>query len=88
MSEQTKSYEYKVNGETFFSENRIVDGAHILRAAYAGKAIGKDPDNHGFRLYLAEDSSKSFVATDEIDLEKHSIFRAVPDSGAPFSKCR
>ena len=79
-----KSFEYKVNGETFFSEQEVVDAADILQTAYKGKAIGKDPDKHGFRLNVA-DSQKTFVAGDQVDLEKFSIFRAFPDSGAPFA---
>ena len=79
-----KPFEYKVNGETFFSETRIADVANILRAAYKGKAIGKNPDEHGFRLNVV-DSDQSFVAGDQVDLEKFSIFRAFPDDGAPFS---
>ena len=80
-----KQFEFKVNGETFFSENRVVDAAYILQTAFKGKAIGKDPDKNGFRLNVAN-SSQSFVAGDKVDLEKFSVFRAFPDSGAPFSK--
>ena len=79
-----KKFEYKVNGETFFSENQVVDVANILQTAYKGKAIGKDPDTHGFRLNVAN-STQSFVVGDQVDLEKFNIFRAFPDSGAPFS---
>ena len=57
-------FEYKVNGETFFSETQIADVAVILQAAYKGKAIGKNPDEHGFRLNVAN-SSQSFVAVAE-----------------------
>ncbi len=77
-------FEYKVNGETFFSETQAMDAANILQVAYKGKAIGKNPDEHGFRLKVA-DSDQSFVAGDQVDLEKFSIFRAFPDDGAPFS---
>ena len=79
-----KNFEYKVNGETFFSEQQVVDAADILRAAYKGKAIGKDPDKDGFRLSVV-DSQEVFVAGDSVNLEKFSIFRAFPDSGAPFA---
>ncbi len=79
-----KNFEYKVNGETFFSEQQVVDAADILQAAYKGKAIGKNPDEHGFRLNVAG-SQETFVAGDSVDLEKFSIFRAFPDSGAPFA---
>ena len=78
-------FEFKVNGETFFSENKVVDASYILQAAYKGKAIGMDPDKHGFRLNVV-DSTQSFVVGDQVDLEKFSIFRAFPDSGAPFAK--
>ena len=80
-----KRFEFKVNGETFFSEKQVVDVAYILQTAYAGKAIGKNPDEHGFRLNVAN-SSQSFVVGEQVDLEKFNIFRAFPDSGAPFSK--
>ena len=80
-----KNFEFKVNGETFYSENQVVDVAYILQTAYKGKAIGKDPDKHGFRLNVAN-SPQSFVVGDQVDLEKFSIFRASPDSGAPFSQ--
>ena len=38
-----KRYEFKVNGETFGSDEQAVDAAVLLQTAYAGKAIGKDP---------------------------------------------
>lgn len=79
-----KNFEYKVNGETFFSEQQVVDAANILQEAYKGKAIGKNPDEHGFRLKVV-DSEQTFVVGDSVDLEKFFIFRAFPDSGAPFS---
>ena len=78
------SFEYKVNGETFFSETQITAVADILRAAYENKAIGKNPDENGYRLNVA-DSSQSFVSGEQVDLEKFNIFRAFPDDGAPFS---
>ena len=79
------NFEFKVNGETFFSKDQVVDVAYILQTAYRGKAIGKDPDKYGFRLNVAG-SSQSLVVGDQVDLEKFSIFRAFPDSGAPFAK--
>ena len=54
-----KRFEFKVNGETFFSETQVVDVADILRIAYTGKAIGKDPDKHGFRLNVANSPQPS-----------------------------
>ena len=80
-----KRFEFKVNGDTFFSEKQVVDVAYILQTAYAGKAIGKNPDENGFRLNVS-DSDQSFVVGEQVDLEKFNIFRAFPDSGAPFSK--
>ncbi|MCY4386427.1 MAG: hypothetical protein OXC18_04895 [Desulfurellaceae bacterium] len=80
-----KRFEYKVNGETFFSTTQVADVADILQTAYKGKAIGKDPDEHGFRLNVA-DSNQSFVSGEKVDLEKFNIFRAFPDDGAPFAK--
>ena len=77
-------YEYKVNGETFFSDTQTTEVADILRAAYEGKAIGKDPDENGFRLNVAG-TNTTFSVGDSVDLEKYSIFRAFPDAGAPFS---
>ena len=77
-------YEYKVNGETLFSEERTVDAAVLLRAAFAGKAIGKDPDTTGYVLRVPE-SDVSFVSGQEVDLDKYNIFRAAPEKGAPFA---
>ncbi len=77
-------YEYKVNGETFFSEKRAVDAAALLRAAFAGKAIGEDPDKTGYVLRVP-DSDVTFVAGQVVELDKYSIFRAAPEKGAPFA---
>ena len=79
-----KKHEFKVNGETFSSERQIADVGDLLRIAYRGKAIGKDPDRNGYRLSVV-DSPVSFVAGEEVDLNKFSIFRAFPEDGAPFS---
>ena len=79
-----KQFEYKVNGETFFSETQVAEVADILRTAYKGKAIGKNPDETGYRLNVAN-STESFVSGQRVDLEKFNIFRAFPDEGAPFS---
>ena len=80
-----KHFEYKVNGETFFSATQVAEVADILQSAYKGKAIGMNPDEHGFKLNVAE-SDQSFVSGQQVDLEKFNIFRAFPDAGAPFSK--
>ena len=77
-------FEFKVNGETFFSKEQIVDVAYILRTAYEGRAIGEDPDKTGYVLRVP-DSDKTFVVGDQVDLEKDSVFRAAPDKGAPFA---
>lgn len=77
-------YEYKVNGETFFSKDRSVDAAVLLRAAFAGKAIGKDPDKTGYVLRVP-DSKVKFVSGESVDLEEYNIFRAAPEKGAPFA---
>ena len=79
-----QKYEFKVNGETFFSEQQMLDAGQILQIAYRGKAIGKDPDETGFRLNVA-DSDQYFEAGQQVDLEKFSVFRAAPHDGAPFS---
>ena len=79
-----KSFKYKVNGIEFSSTNQIAKVEDILREAYKGKAIGKNPDEHGFRLNVSE-SDQSFVSGNKVDLEKFNIFRAFPDEGAPFS---
>lgn len=42
-----KKYEFKGNGETFYSEEQSVGAAILLRAAFAGKPIGEDPDKTG-----------------------------------------
>ena len=77
-------YEFKVNGKTFASEQRAVDAAVLLRAAFAGKAIGKDPDSTGFVLRVP-DSRVTFVSGEVVDLAKHNVFRAAPETGAPFA---
>jgi len=77
-------YEYKVNGETFFSEDRSVDAAVLLRAAFAGKAIGEDPDKTGYVLRVP-DSEVTFVSGEVVELDKYNIFRAAPEKGAPFA---
>ena len=77
-------YEYKVNGETFFSKDRAVDAAVLLRAAFAGKAIGQDPDKTGYVLRVPE-SEVALVAGDVVELNKYNIFRAAPERGAPFA---
>ena len=77
-------FEFKVNGETLYLKQKIVDAADILQAAYRGKAIGEDPDKTGYRLSVP-DSEVTFVVGDEVDLEKYNIFRAAPEKGAPFA---
>lgn len=77
-------YEYKVNGETFFSDQRSVDAATVLLAAYAGKAIGQDPEKTGFILRVP-DSDLTFESGQTIDLDKYNVFRAAPQKGAPFA---
>ena len=77
-------YKYKVNGETFFSKERRVDAAVLLREAFAGKAIGADPDKTGYVLRVP-DSDETFTAGQEVDLGTYTIFRAAPEKGAPFA---
>ena len=77
-------YEFKVNGETFYSEQQSVDAAVLLQTAYAGKAIGKDPDKTGYILRVP-DSDVTFVSGKIVDLDKYNVFRAAPDKGAPFA---
>ena len=36
-----EKYEFKVNGETLFSDKQAVDAAVLLQIAFAGKAIGE-----------------------------------------------
>ena len=50
-----------------------------------GRQSAKIQTNMGFRLNV-ENSPQSFVVGDQVDLEKFSIFRAFPDSGAPFAQ--
>ena len=76
--------EFKVNGETFFLDKKAVDAAVILQIAYAGKAIGQDPDKTGYALRVP-DSDEKFVSGDVVDLGKYNIFRAAPEKGAPFA---
>ena len=77
-------YEFKVNGETFYSEERAVDAAVLLRAAFVGKAIGEDPDKTGYVLRVP-DSNVTFVSGQVVELDKYNVFRAAPEKGAPFA---
>lgn len=76
--------EFKVNGETLFSDGKVVDAAVILQIAFAGKAIGQDPDKTGYALRVP-DSDVKFVSGDVVDIDKYNIFRAAPEKGAPFA---
>ena len=77
-------FEFKVNGETFFAESQSVDAAVLLRIAFAGKAIGEDPDKTGYVLRVP-DSDETFVSGQTVDLDKYNVFRAAPEKGAPFA---
>ena len=79
-----EKYEFKVNGETFFSEEQAVDAAVLLQAAFAGKAIGEDPDKTGYVLRVP-DSDVTFVSGQVVELDKYNVFRAAPKKGAPFA---
>ena len=77
-------FEFKVNGETFFADQQAVDAAVLLQIAFAGKAIGEDPDKTGYVLRVP-DSDVTFVSGQAVDLDKHNVFRAAPEKGAPFA---
>ena len=77
-------FEFKVNGETFFADQQAVDAAVLLQIAFAGKAIGTDPDKTGYVL-RAPDSDITFVSGQVVELDKHNVFRAAPEKGAPFA---
>ena len=77
-------FEFKVNGETFFAEQQAVDAAVLLQIAFAGKAIGEDPDKTGYVLRVP-DSDLTFVSGQVVDLDKYNVFRAAPEKGAPFA---
>ncbi|MCY3930100.1 MAG: hypothetical protein OXH70_00100 [Acidobacteria bacterium] len=79
-----EKYEFKVNGETFFAEERAVDAAVLLRKAFEGKAIGEDPDKTGYELTVPE-SDVTFVSGQVVELDKYNVFRAAPKKGAPFA---
>ena len=79
-----EKYEFKVNGQTLFSEGQSVDAAVLLRLAYAGKAIGEDPDKTGYVLRVP-DSNVTFVSGQVVELDKYNVFRAAPEKGAPFA---
>ncbi len=79
-----KKYEFKVNGETFFSEEQAADAAVLLRIAFAGAAIGEDPDKTGYVLRVP-DSNVTFVSGQLVELDKYNVFRAAPEKGAPFA---
>ena len=76
--------EFKVNGETFFADQQAVDAAVLLQIAFAGKAIGEDPDKTGYVLRVP-DSDVTFVSGQVVELDKHNVFRAAPEKGAPFA---
>ena len=48
-------FEFKVNGETFFADQPAVDAVVLLQIAFAGKAIGEEPDKTGY-VRRAQDS--------------------------------
>ena len=77
-------FEFKVNGETFFADQQAVDAAVLLQIAFAGKAIGENPDKTGYVLRVP-DSDVTFVSGQVIELDKYSVFRAAPEKGAPFA---
>ena len=77
-------FEFKVNGETFFADQQAVDAAVLLQIAFAGKAIGEDPDKTGYVLRVP-DSDLTFVSVQVVELDKHNVFRAAPEKGAPFA---
>ena len=79
-----EKYEFKVNGETFFSEAQAVDAAVLLQIAFAGGAIGEDPDKTGYVLRVP-DSDVVFVSGQVVQLDKYNVFRAAPKKGAPFA---
>ena len=77
-------FEFKVNGETFFADQQAVDAAGLLQIAFAGKAIGEDPDKTGYVLRVP-DSDVTFVSGQVVELDKYNVFRAAPEKGAPFA---
>ena len=77
-------FEFKVNGETFFFDQQAVDAAVLLQIAFAGKAIGEDPDKTGYVLRVP-DSDVKFISGDIVELDKYNVFRAAPEKGAPFA---
>ena len=77
-------FEFKVNGETFFADQHAVDAAVLLQIAFAGKAIGENPDKTGYVLRVP-DSDVTFVSGQVVELDKYSVFRAAPEKGAPFA---
>ena len=79
-----EKHEFKVNGETFFADERAVDAAVLLQIAFAGKAIGEDPDKTGYELRVP-DSDVTFVSGQVVELDKYNVFRAAPKKGAPFA---
>ncbi len=79
-----EKFEFKVNGETFFAEQQKVDAAVLLREAYAGKAIGKDPNTTGYALRVP-DKDITFVSGEIVNLGEYNVFRAAPKKGAPFA---
>ena len=77
-------FEFKMNGETFFADRQAVDAAVLLQIAFAGKAIGEDPQKTGYVLRVP-DSDVTFVSGQVVELDKYNVFRAAPKKGAPFA---
>ena len=79
-----EKHEFKVNGETFFTDQQSVDAAVLLQIAFEGKAIGEDPNKTGYVLRVP-DSKVTFVSGQTVELDKYNVFRAAPEKGAPFA---
>ena len=77
-------FEFKMNGETLFADQQAVDAAVLLQIAFAGKAIGQDPDKTGYVLRVP-DSDVTFVSGQVVELDKHNVFRPLRRRGAPFA---
>ncbi len=78
-------FEFKVNGATSFADQQAVDAAVLLQIAFAGKAIGEDPDKTGYVLRVP-DSDVTFVSGQVVELDKYNVFRAAcSDAGPPLS---
>ena len=75
-----KTYEFKVNGETFYAEEPYLTALEILATAKQGKAIPDDP-----KRYVLRGDKGDYRGTDRVDLEEDNVFITVPIGSTPVA---